>query len=101
MPEIPDDPTSSGLEPFGSEKRDFAGPLFPGAPREGSPALAGEEIIRALAASEERYALAVRGSNDGIWDWDLSSDIVEYSPRFKELLGYRDHEMANLFVEFS
>ena len=101
MPNSPDEPTIASPEPFGSESGDIAGPVVPVAPQESSPFLATEEIIRALAASEERYALAVRGSNDGIWDWDLSSGMVEYSPRFKELLGYRDHEMANLFVEFS
>lgn len=53
-----------------------------------------------LSASEERFALAVNGSCDGIWDWDLRTDAVYYAPRFKELIGYQDHEMANLFSEF-
>ncbi len=58
------------------------------------------EAVRELAESEERFALAVRGTNDGIWDWDLKTNVVYYAPRFKQLLGYTDDEMKNLFSEF-
>jgi diguanylate cyclase (GGDEF)-like protein/PAS domain S-box-containing protein len=50
--------------------------------------------VRALQASEERYALAARGANDGLWDWDLKSDRVYYSPRWKAMLGHDDADVG-------
>ncbi|HEX6115350.1 MAG TPA: PAS-domain containing protein, partial [Geminicoccaceae bacterium] len=42
---------------------------------------------QALEESIERYDLAMRGSNEGIWDWDQRADVLHISPRFKELTG--------------
>jgi len=53
-----------------------------------------------LKASEERYALAVRGTNDGIWDWDLKTGKGYFSPRYKSMLGYQPDEMPDDAAEW-
>lgn len=54
----------------------------------------------ALRRSEERYALAASGSTGGVWDWDIHSGGVYYSPRFRELLGYSLEEFPSLFFSW-
>ncbi|MEK7991591.1 MAG: PAS domain S-box protein, partial [Thiotrichaceae bacterium] len=54
-----------------------------------------KQIEQALRQSEQRFDLAVQGAKEGIWDWDIVSDAEYYSPRFKQILGYKTYEMPH------
>lgn len=55
---------------------------------------------RARFEAEERLRLAVKGANVGLWDWDLRTNQVYFSPEWKHQIGYEDHEISNDFTEW-
>ena len=50
---------------------------------------------------KERMELAFKGTNEGIWDWNILDNTVYFSPRWKEMLGYRDEELPNEISSWS
>jgi PAS domain S-box-containing protein len=53
-----------------------------------------------LGRQRERFEVCVRGSGDGVWDWEVETNTVYYSPRWKSMLGHEDHEVANVYEEW-
>ncbi|MFT4647128.1 MAG: diguanylate cyclase (GGDEF)-like protein/PAS domain S-box-containing protein [Glaciecola sp.] len=53
------------------------------------------QLLDEVQTSKDRYALAVRGSKEGLWDWDLEAETIYYAPRWKELLGRTQEEVGD------
>jgi PAS domain S-box-containing protein len=54
-----------------------------------------QKMEDALKKSEQRWQLAVQGTNDGIWDWNVKTSEVFFSTRWKKMLGYEEEEISN------
>ncbi|BAY23139.1 multi-sensor hybrid histidine kinase [Calothrix sp. NIES-2100] len=54
-----------------------------------------------LTESEQRWQLALRGNSDGIWDWNVKTNEVFFSTRWKEMLGYAEQEISHHVEEWS
>ncbi len=56
-----------------------------------------DEMVNALKESEERLKLAMKGAKDGLWDWNVATGEVFYSPRWKSMLGFQPYELEHKF----
>ncbi len=56
---------------------------------------------QALVAAEERWKFALEGSGDGVWDWDIRTNKVFYSPRWKKMMGYAEDEIGESVEEWT
>ncbi|MCC6746111.1 MAG: PAS domain-containing protein [Deltaproteobacteria bacterium] len=54
-----------------------------------------KRAVASLRESELRFALAASGVTDGLWDWNLATNQVYYSPRWKSMLGHGESEITN------
>jgi diguanylate cyclase (GGDEF)-like protein/PAS domain S-box-containing protein len=62
--------------------------------------LSRKKAEEALRDSEERYALAMRGANDGLWDWNLRTNDIYFSPRWKQMLGCQESDIEDSVEEW-
>jgi diguanylate cyclase (GGDEF)-like protein/PAS domain S-box-containing protein len=54
-----------------------------------------KRVEKILHDTEERFELAIKGSEHGLWDWNLETNEIYLSPRWKKMLGYQDDEITN------
>ncbi len=59
-----------------------------------------KRMEEALRHSQERYVLVERAVDDGLWDWNILTDEEYFSPRWKNIVGYRDEELPNHKASF-
>ena len=57
--------------------------------------LRSEEAARRASTSEERFALAMEATQDGLWDWDIPSGVVYHNPTYFGMLGYQPDELTD------
>lgn len=84
-----------------SDSDQWIAQFFVNAIATGFGSMAEMAAIQALKESEARFQRAVRGSSEGIWDWDLITRRIYYSPRFKALLGYEEHEIGDAIEDWA
>ncbi|MBI2059944.1 MAG: EAL domain-containing protein [Nitrospirae bacterium] len=104
---IPVDPVEFGRTTWGLLGRRIA---LHGMKHDGEPipvtvrltrvTIGGRQLLAALVQKPEVaehpvYSLAVQAANDGLWEWDLTTNLIQFSPRWKAMIGYGETELEN------
>lgn len=55
---------------------------------------------QAVWEAEQRWRFALEGSNQGVWDWNIETDELYFSPSWRKMLGYEDHDIQNYLSEW-
>lgn len=59
-----------------------------------------QSYVKRIRESEERWQFALEGPGDGVWDWDVRTNKVYFSPQWKKMLGYDENEIGNTLYEW-
>jgi PAS domain S-box-containing protein len=68
---------------------------------EGRDITVSKKIQEELRKSQQRWQLAIQSTGDGIWDWNVQTNEVYYSPRWKEMRGYHNDEIRDNFEQWA
>ncbi|MBE9046466.1 EAL domain-containing protein [Pleurocapsales cyanobacterium LEGE 10410] len=90
--QYPFDDVSSGLTNSSSQSKEISDIDW----QKSTP----QQLRQALKDSEDRYALTTQITTDGLWEWDLDGDRINYSSRWKSMVGCQDAEINNHPVEW-
>jgi PAS domain S-box-containing protein len=82
------------IEDHGYLRRDAAGRLVRAVGMD-RDVTAEKEMQEALRLAEERWQLALTGTNDGVWDWNVASGSIFFDVRYAEILGYPLEELPH------
>ena len=58
------------------------------------------QLATTLSANEERWRTALEAVGDGVWDWNAETNVVYFSPRWKVMLGFAEHEIDGQLEEW-
>jgi PAS domain S-box-containing protein len=59
-----------------------------------------KKVYVAVSEAEQRWRFALEGSNQGVWDWNLETNEVYFSPSWRKMLGYGEDEIQNSYFEW-